>query len=107
MHFWLPPTGRKAGNPVVCFAGQPDGALLSAEVITSSGDPDLDAGAVKTIQRLAPFAPLPAAAPNQLIIDFTFDYQAIGQAARDPLDPVEPKKKLAEADPQNPQAAFD
>lgn len=50
---------REEGNPMVRFSVRRDGTLVSAQLVRSSGYPELDEEAVAQVQRAAPFRPLP------------------------------------------------
>lgn len=50
---------RSEGTPMVQFRLRRDGAVLEARLLRSSGDPELDAAALATIQRAAPLPPMP------------------------------------------------
>ena len=49
------------GKVVVEFSVASNGALISADVTTSSGHPELDAAATDAVKGAAPFPPVPAA----------------------------------------------
>jgi periplasmic protein TonB len=67
------PRSRKAGTVLVRFTVGPDGKLLSRTVEKSSGSKVLDDAAVATLDRAAPFPPVPQnLAPIEVSVPFEF-----------------------------------
>lgn len=64
------PATSARGSVVVAFRVAPSGALASAQVARSTGDPVLERAALDHIRRAAPFPPPPAGAD----IDFRFEF---------------------------------
>jgi periplasmic protein TonB len=54
------PRSRDAGVTVVRFTVGPDGELMSREIATSSGSKTLDDAAIASIEKAAPFPPMPS-----------------------------------------------
>lgn len=71
------PKSRETGTVVVRFTVSPAGELLSREVASSSGSAMLDEAAVRSLERAAPFPPIPAgASPGPLVVSVPFKYIA-------------------------------
>lgn len=71
------PKSRETGTVWVRFKVAPSGELLSLEVATSSGSPRLDEAAVRSLERAAPFPPMPVGASNEpLVVSVPFRYIA-------------------------------
>ena len=58
-HAKVNPRSRETGTVILRFKVATDGTLLSKEVALSSGSPMLDAAALSTLLRAAPFPPIP------------------------------------------------
>jgi protein TonB len=72
------PRSREIGTVVVRFTVSPKGELISREVATSSGSKLLDEAAVASIDRAAPFPPMPddaADGPMVVSVPFKFSVQ--------------------------------
>ena len=104
---WQPPAERKAASCLVSFTVSRDGTIAPIEVTASSGDPTIDASAVRTIQSLSPAKPLPPQAPPAVTIDLRFQYLAVDQQRGEPELAVERKEQLVREKPQDPKAAFE
>ena len=61
------PEAQLRGHALVSFALDREGRVLSARISRSSGDPLLDAAALETVRRAAPFPPAPAGLPFAVI----------------------------------------
>lgn len=71
------PKSRQTGTVVVRFTVSPAGELLSREVAASSGSPMLDEAAVRSLEKSAPFPPMPAgASTSPLVVSVPFKYIA-------------------------------
>lgn len=71
------PKSRATGTVVVRFTVSPAGELLSREVAASSGSPMLDEAAVRSLEKSAPFPPMPAgASTGPLVVSVPFKYIA-------------------------------
>lgn len=71
------PKSRDSGTVVVRFTVAPTGELLSREVAASSGSPLLDEAAVRSLERAAPFPPMPSGASiGPLVVSVPFRYIA-------------------------------
>jgi protein TonB len=69
------PRSREVGTVVVRFTVGPQGELISREVATSSGSKLLDDAAVASIDRAAPFPPMPSEASNEpLVVSVPFKF---------------------------------
>jgi protein TonB len=68
------PHSSQGHSVVLRFYIQADGSVSDLHVETRSGSPTLDQAAMRAIQRVDSFGPLPAGAGSQLPIEFKFDY---------------------------------
>jgi TonB family protein len=73
---WFPPRGSESKQVVLVFSLYGDGKIFPPRVEKSSGDAAADAAALKALENAAPFKPLPEGSPDELDIEFTFDYGA-------------------------------
>ncbi len=64
-----PPGDWRPGAATIRLRLRPDGALLDAVVLTSSGSPALDAAALGTVRRAAPFPPAPSGETSPVAFD--------------------------------------
>jgi protein TonB len=64
----LNPRSRNAGVAVVRFTVAPGGELVSREIATSSGSKILDDAAIASIERAAPFPPMPSDVKNEPMV---------------------------------------
>jgi protein TonB len=64
----LNPRSRDAGVAVVRFTVGPGGELVSREIATSSGSKILDDAAIASIDRAAPFPPMPSDVKNEPMV---------------------------------------
>ena len=80
---WFPPKGNESKRISLKFKISKSGEVSRIRLVESSGLQIADAAAITAIETAAPFAPLPAGAPDQVEIKFTFDYNVFngGQAA--------------------------
>ena len=77
---WNPPTGMDivgAVKAIVDFKVIRDGTVQDASVSTSTGNPDLDALALRTIQRMEHVPPIPENFPDDVVqVSYEFIYKA-------------------------------
>jgi protein TonB len=71
---WFPPKGQESMRVMVIFKVSKNGELSALRLQKSSGSSLADQAALKAVQDAAPFRPLPAGAPEDVDIQFTFDY---------------------------------
>jgi protein TonB len=64
----LNPRSRESGVAVVRFTVGPGGELVSREIATSSGSKMLDDAAIASIDRAAPFPPMPSNVKNEPMV---------------------------------------
>lgn len=77
---WNPPKRPKSNQVVLLFKIRKDGKLLSAKVLKSSGNKDIDKAALKALEDTQPFKPLPSKFKGKNVdIQFTFDYNVWGK----------------------------
>lgn len=75
---WFPPKGNESKRVVVVFKVHTGGELSNLRIDRSSGLAIADQAALKAVENAAPFRPLPAGAPADVDIQFTFDYNVFG-----------------------------
>jgi protein TonB len=68
------PRASQGHSVVLRFYIQNDGSVSDLHIETRSGSPTLDQAAMRAIQRVDSFGPLPAGSGNQIPIEFKFDY---------------------------------
>lgn len=69
------PRTRRVGTVVVRFTVGPDGELISSEIAKSSGNQSLDDAAIASINRAAPFPPMPSEANDgPLVVSVPFKF---------------------------------
>lgn len=80
---WFPPKGNESKRISLKFKISKSGDVSRIRLVESSGLQIADAAAITAVESAAPFPPLPAGAPDQIEIKFTFDYNVFngGQAA--------------------------
>lgn len=71
------PEAKTTGTAVVKFTVDPAGKILSREIISSSGSKKLDAAAMATIERSAPFPPFPDGISREpVVVSVPFKFRA-------------------------------
>lgn len=73
-HAWYPPKGNESKRVVARFKMHSNGMIDSIKIWKSSGVPSCDRAALKAIENTNHFRPLPSGAPENVDIEFTFDY---------------------------------
>lgn len=71
---WFPPHVGRSKRIRVIFKLSRDGRLQNLRMATSSGLEVADQAALKAVENAAPFLPLPKGSPEDVDIEFTFDY---------------------------------
>ena len=104
---WHPPANKPGGDPVVTFTVNRTGRVAAIQVTTSSGDAATDSLAVKTLQSLSPFDPLPSGTPDPLAIDFTFQHVTLSDQADEGEDEVFRRRRRARKYPTDSKAAYE
>lgn len=79
---WFPPKGNESKRVVVVFKVHRGGELSHLRLDKSSGVAVADEAALKAVENAAPFRPLPAGAPDDVDIQFTFDYNVFAGGGR-------------------------
>ncbi|HEY9868390.1 MAG TPA: TonB family protein [Candidatus Obscuribacterales bacterium] len=79
---WLPPSGTESKRAVVIFKVHKDGNVSHMTLEKSSGVASFDQAALKAIENAAPVLELPDGAPEDVDIQFTFDYNTGGSGGR-------------------------
>jgi TonB family protein len=79
---WFPPKGNESKRVMVIFKIHKNGELSALRLDHSSGVAIADDAALKAVQNAAPFRQLPPGAPNDVDIQFTFDYNVFGGGGR-------------------------
>jgi TonB family protein len=75
---WFPPKDIRSTRVVVQFKIDHSGSLSNVRIDHSSGSAIADQAALKAVESASPFRPLPAGAPKDVEINFTFDYNVFG-----------------------------
>ncbi len=71
---WLPPTEDRSKRVSVIFKIHQDGKVSNLTIQRSSGVQKADQAALKAVETSTPLAKLPAGSPENVDIEFTFDY---------------------------------
>lgn len=79
---WFPPRGQESRRVKVIFKINTNGELSALRISGSSGVAIADQAALQAVQNAAPFRQLPAGAPPQVDIEFTFDYNVFSGGGR-------------------------
>jgi TonB family protein len=79
---WFPPRGFESKRVRVVFKVHKDGKMTNLRILISSGLQIADAAALKAVENAAPFRPLPDGIPNDVDIEFTFDYNQFNGGGR-------------------------
>ncbi|MBW4037700.1 MAG: energy transducer TonB [Acidobacteria bacterium] len=67
------PKTSQGKRTTIVFDIERDGSPANVRLLTSSGSPTLDTSAMRALQRVDGFGPLPAG--NQITVEYTFDYK--------------------------------
>lgn len=79
---WFPPKGNESKTVKVVFKVHRNGTMSNLRLARSSGLAIADQAALKAVKNAAPFRPLPKGAPNDVDIQFTFDYNVFKSGGR-------------------------
>ncbi len=79
---WFPPKGNESKRVSVVFKIHRDGQMSNLRLDKSSGLAIADQAALKAVENAAPFRPLPPGAPDDVDIQFTFDYNVFAGGGR-------------------------
>lgn len=79
---WYPPKNKESKHTKVLWKVLSDGTVTKVRVKDSSGDPSVDAAALKAVRTVGKLRPLPAGAPDDVDIEFTFDYNVKGGSSK-------------------------
>lgn len=106
---WYPPKGEETRRVVAVFKVHSDGKASHIKLTDTSGTATADAAAVAAVERAAPFQPLPAGSPDDVDVEFTFDYNVWkdGQLVRgkgDSTEAAQPREDAA-SDEDEPSKA--
>lgn len=71
---WMPPKKDRSKRVLVVFKVHKNGEVSNLRLSSSSGTQDADKAALKAVEDAAPMKPLPEGAPENVDIEFTFDY---------------------------------
>lgn len=71
---WFPPKGEESRKVVAVFKVNSEGKISNAQISKPSGSVLADAAALEAIAKSDPFEALPLGSPNQVDVEFTFDY---------------------------------
>lgn len=75
---WFPPSHNSSQRTMIRFQIGNRGDLRHATITRSSGVSAIDNAAMRAIRSAAPFKPLPDGAPDDIDVEFTFDYNVFG-----------------------------
>jgi Ca-activated chloride channel family protein len=79
---WFPPQGNESKKVAVVFKVKRDGSISNLRLDRTSGLAAADQAALKAVENAAPFRPLPQGAPNDVDIQYTYDYNQFAGAGR-------------------------
>lgn len=82
---WFPPPGKETCKVTVVFKVHDDGAMSNLRLTKSSGSALADQAALKAVINAAPFKALPKGAPEDVDIQFTFDYNVFKGPVKNPI----------------------
>jgi TonB family protein len=74
---WYPPRDAQTKTVRVMFKVHTNGELSSLRISRSSGNSVADQAALKAVENAAPFGHLPENSPENVDIEFTFDYNVL------------------------------
>ncbi len=77
---WFPPKDLQKRRVKVMFKVHTGGELSNLRISESSGFPTADQAALKAVESAAPFRHLPQFSPENVDIEFTFDYNVFNSA---------------------------
>ncbi len=77
---WYPPKCPDSKKITVRFNIMRDGSLRNLKLVNSSGVSINDQAALKAVSNAAPFAPLPEGSPEDVDIEFKFDYNVFSNS---------------------------
>lgn len=75
---WFPPKHMTSIQTKVQFTINRRGELVRAGVTRTSGNAMVDDAAMKAVRNASPFRPLPDGSPEDVDVEFTFDYNVFG-----------------------------
>lgn len=79
---WFPPKGNESKRIKVNFHISRNGSVSRLRMKASSGVQDADEAALEAVRSASPFPPLPEGSPEDIEINFTFDYNIFGGKMR-------------------------
>lgn len=98
---WHPPRQDISKRVVALFKVNKDGTLAGAKITQSSGIVEYDKAALQAVQMSSPFEALPSEFNGKSIeIDFTFDYNILGNNTKKFSAPIEELKMAVTNNPQ-------
>ncbi|MBX9669319.1 MAG: TonB C-terminal domain-containing protein [Candidatus Obscuribacterales bacterium] len=74
---WFPPKSNQSKHIQVVFKVKTDGTISGVRLQKSSKSGSANAAALKAVNNASPVRPLPAGAPSEVNVQFTFDYNVI------------------------------
>lgn len=72
---WSTPKGMDQKTVVTVFSIYRDGRIADAEIVESSGSPEIDKSALQALKDASPLSPLPKGAPKHVQLRYKFDYK--------------------------------
>lgn len=79
---WYPPKNKESKHAKVLWKVLSDGSVTKVRIKDSSGDAAVDAAALKAVETVGKLRPLPAGSPDDVDIEFTFDYNVKGGSSK-------------------------
>lgn len=79
---WIPPSDQETKRVIVNFRIHSDGHVTNLKIEKSSGSSRADQAALVAVENAQPFKQLPKYAPDNVDIQFTFDYNVFGGRRR-------------------------
>lgn len=76
---WHPPKAPEASHVKATFVVSKEGNMTRLKLVRSSGLSIADQAALRAIEEAAPFPPLPEFAPDEVTIEFSFDYNVFNR----------------------------
>ena len=81
---WFPPRGKETCRVAVVFKVHDNGSMSNLRLTKSSGSALADQAALKAVANAAPFKALPEGTPENVDIQFTFDYNVFKGPVKNP-----------------------
>ena len=83
---WFPPKGDQSKRVVVVFKVHRDGEMSDLKIQKTTGIKSADQAALRAVEDASPFRPLPKGSPQDVDIQFTFDYNVFAGGKKEAVD---------------------